>query len=156
MHNQKKTSKMSGVLFCLSVALIIAALYGVYDLSLAIGRATHRTRPGSTPAFIQILPGDYFSLVKSPIAVANPATVKDIITALATAKSYSPNHPQTRWQCYMIISDASGNSYYCVNDTTGQGVILYKETSMSGFIFSTRRSDTLEGVLEKAAASSVP
>ena len=104
---------------------------------------------GPVPVCITILPGDYFSLVDHRVIVANPIQMKDIIASINSATRYFPKHPQVAWQCSMIISYSSGNSYYWVTKTTGQGTIIYCEASLRGFIIETLRSDTLGSVLEK-------
>ena len=108
--------------------------------------------------YMQIKPDPNFSLVNRPLIVTNQAEIKEIMTAIRSATPYQPNHPTTRWACTLVISDAHSDCYVrLVNTSPGpnsQGTILQCMTSEQGFIYSTRRSDTIGDVLEKVARNS--
>jgi hypothetical protein len=100
---------------------------------------------------IRICPASYFSLVEHEVDITNTTTISAIVKAIRAATPYSPQHPNVRWSCYLVISSSSGECYLDVDDTEGlQFTILDCTTSFnSGLIYDTLRSDSLAGILEK-------
>jgi hypothetical protein len=135
------------------VGLLLAGI-----LWLSIGRfiPDQRARLFEVPASqfrqLQIVPSPSRSLVSQPLTISNETQIKDIIAAVRSANEYLPDHPGSRWECVIIFSDASGDSYVNVANTERQGSILYCKTSEQGFIYDTLRSDTIGDILEKVAA----
>jgi hypothetical protein len=134
------------------VGLLLAAI-----LWLFIGRSipSQKARLFDIPIYdirsIQINPGPFFSLVNDRSEITNETEIKDIMASIRSSEEYSPIHPSTRWQCIIVIANASGDSYIEVINTPTQGAILYCKTSQQGFIYRTLRSDTLGAILETAA-----
>jgi hypothetical protein len=98
---------------------------------------------------IRIRAGNVSPLVDREVVITDPGTIQKIMAAIRSAKKYSPNHPATRWSCSLTIAGASGESYVDVNETLGQGAILYGETA-AGFIFDTLQSSDMSQILEEA------
>jgi hypothetical protein len=98
---------------------------------------------------IRVSPGTVQPLVDRDVLITDPGVVQKVMTAIRTAKPYSPNHPATRWSCRLTILSSSGVSYVDVNESLGQGTILYGETG-AGIIFDTLQSTALGSVLEDA------
>ena len=115
-------------------------------------RAQLFRNPVSAIQSIEIRPGDNASLVANYVVVSNSATIHEIMTAIRSANSYSPNHPVTRWDCLLVITSSSGADYVDVNESVGQGTILYCKTSSNGMIFDTLQSKTLGNILERETA----
>ena len=99
--------------------------------------------PISSTRYIRVDPARYFSLVDGAIIITNAATIYNIMAAIQSAKPYFPRHPDARWQCFLVISNAQGVCSFKIRDTSNQGTILYT-------VEQTRRSDIIGDVLENA------
>ena len=109
--------------------------------------------PISSIQSIRISPGDNFPLVSHDIVITNVSTIQAIMTNIRAAEPYFPNHPTTRWSCYLTILSSSGTSYVRVIESYGQDTILFCSTSQSGFIYDTLQSKTMGHILEQAVGS---
>ena len=94
---------------------------------------------------IRVRAADFFSLVKGEMVVTNSTTIEDIMLAIRSARPFYPKHPVVHWQCFLVVSNGSGDTSFKVYDTPDQGTIFY-------CVEDTLRSDTLGSVLEKAVA----
>lgn len=151
METDVKKSKYS-ISWLLIYPICFLLIGGLLFFSLSfLGRKIRPMVSPPRPVFIKILPGDIFPLVDHDAIITNAATITDIMGALRSAKKCSPNHPQVRWECYLVIPEASGESRYLVNNTTRQGTIFYSEMPLE--ITVAFQSDTLGGTIEKAAAA---
>jgi hypothetical protein len=136
------------------ISLIIFLLINNLMSRASSSGPTMRDRIYSIPLgyiqFVKIKPYYYTSLVTNNVLITDKSTITNIMTAVRLAKPYFPKHPVTQWQCFLIVSDGSGESYIWVNKTFGQGTILYCQTSLNGgLIYDTRQSDTVGSILEK-------
>jgi hypothetical protein len=68
--------------------------------------------PISDVQSIQIRPMDdgYKQLIDHEMTITNRSSIQEIMAAIRNAKPYEANHPQTRWQCFLVISNTSGVS----------------------------------------------
>lgn len=110
--------------------------------------------PVSAIQSVQIVPVSFRSLARHCLTVTNEDQINGIMTAIRSAKNffqYFPNHSSDLWQCKLVVSSASGNSYLDVAKNSGTGVVFRCRTSPSGFTYCTCRSETLGAILEKAA-----
>lgn len=94
---------------------------------------------------IRIVPSPYFSLVNNEMVITNSSTIKDIMLAIRSAKPFYPQHPAVHWQCYLVVSNESGDISFKVYDTPDQGTILY-------CVENTFSSDNMRDILEKTVA----
>jgi len=132
------------------IALLLVAFVWIFSGRYISSESTRLYEdPISGIQSIRISPARYFSLVDHEFIVTNMAAITDTMMAIRSARPYSPNHPMTHWECFLVISNASGNSYVDVNNAYGQGAILYCTTSLNGgLIYDTLRSDTIGDILE--------
>jgi hypothetical protein len=109
------------------------------------------TDPISAISSIRISPEEPFSLVTRDIVITNQASIEEIMTAIRLAKPCFFNHPATRWECFLVISNSTGESSVDVSDVPGQGTMVY---TTAGRL----RNDGLREILEKATGykESVP
>jgi hypothetical protein len=126
------------------IAALLLAL--CFPLRFHVRRSATFSKYSTT--YVRIEPANSSSLVDHVTFITNSTNINDITIAVNSAKEYFPNHPQTYWQCDLIISDASGEKCYNVINTDGQGTILYLKAG--GFLLHPIRSDTLGAILEKA------
>jgi hypothetical protein len=143
----------------MAVALPLATVL-IYLVWLFGGRYADKLQvrlnqdPISSIQSIRITPGDNFSLVSHDVVITNASTIYAIMTSIRSAETYFPNHPTTRWSCYLTVLSSSGTSYVTVVESYGQGTILFCTTSQSGLIFDTLQSKTLGQILEQAVSQS--
>lgn len=136
--------------FTIVVVIMAASAWLYYCWESGVKSARLRAILATSPVHvIRIEPtlNDRSSLVTNEVVITDPKTMADIVTAVRTAPEYFPNHPVTRWDCHLEISSAAGNDFFWVNNTMGQGTILYYDHRLTT---STLRSDTLGAILEKA------
>ncbi len=114
----------------------------------------HRIRlyqnPVSQIRQILVLGSNLYSSGKSNVVITDAQTISEIMTALRSAKPYSPNHPSIKRHYILVIADVEGESYVDVAELSGEGFILYCETANGGFIFDRLRSYSIGSVLERA------
>lgn len=156
MSNTRPINLIRVVAVAIPCALVVLGL-----VWLMAGRyiSNHRVRlykdPISSIQSIRLLPGNNFPLIQQDIAITDIHTIEEIMTAMRSAKAYSPNHPVTRWSCILAISTSSGDSYVDIDESLGQGTILHCVTSPNGgLIFDTLQSTTMGRILEQAVAQS--
>jgi hypothetical protein len=133
-----------------SVLVIFALLWLFVGRGISSQWARLFQNPNSGVTGICMRPHGDLSLIKREVVVTNADTMRQIMAAIRSAKTYSPNHPAVRWKCQLVISSTSGESYVDVMDTSGQATIIYCKTSPNGLIFDTLRSSTLGHILEQA------
>jgi hypothetical protein len=144
----------------LAIAILIA-LFAVGALWYFIGRripeqnARLFENPISNIQCIRIEPVQFRSLVGREIAITNESRIKEIMSALRSAKPYSPSHPEPRWDCNLAISDSRGSSHIeiiSILAASPQGNIIFCKTSEWGFFYDTLNSDSIGDFLERAIA----
>jgi hypothetical protein len=130
--------------------LLIGALWIFLGRHIPDQRALVFNCPVSDIRHITIASAPRFSLVDHDVIITNMQTIKDIMTAIRSAKICPPEHTSTRWSCFLVISTATGSGHIKVSLTPEQGAIIFCEISQEGFIYDTLQSDTLGHILEKA------
>ena len=85
------------------------------------------------------------SLVESDVVITNAGMIQEIMTAVRSAKPFSPNHPADRWTCKLIVSNSFGEGRLDISDTVGDNTILYCPGG-------PLQSDTLGNILKETVS----
>jgi hypothetical protein len=147
-------SPMKRILTTVAIVFIVIAILALFFSSRShypgMSDRLYKT-PISSIGCIKIEPYEYLSLVNHEVVITDATTISNIMTAIRLAVPYSPNHPSTDWQCRLVVSDASGDSYVSALKTRIQGTIIYCESSSKGgWIYDTLQSDSLGDILKSA------
>ena len=104
---------------------------------------------------IELLPviGSRTTLVRTNVIVNDRDVINSISKSLNEAKSWSPIHPKSRWDCVLILNKKEGRFGCLVSQTSDNGLLITIYSNHSwGWDFGEYRSDSLEHILEQLAS----
>ena len=98
----------------------------------------------------------YPQLVSETLVIRNAADIETICRAMSVAETYSPNHPDLVWSCFLVLS-INGQKRVCeVQGTSNNGVLLEAVSDSDVYSWRTRygtyQSNQLGSALKALAA----
>ncbi|MBN1673742.1 MAG: hypothetical protein JXR37_22030 [Kiritimatiellae bacterium] len=92
------------------------------------------------------------SLFKDDIVVTNAEILTAFAESLRQSVSTQPNHPVTKWRCFITVTSADGESYGTIHGADGPSVLLdVTSRPRGGWILATFENDTLKRLIVEAA-----
>ena len=84
---------------------------------------------------------------KKPIILTDKEHVGEFLKCLRKSKSFSPNHPSIKWECYLDVSSGKESSFATITKTN-QGTLIWVHSDRhDGWNLGTYVNDGLEELL---------